>query len=54
LFFNPSLPGKWPSDNTCGILLLFASSSEMTRWIAAFSPVSSEEEDEKVYSEKDG
>jgi len=33
---------------------LIESSSEMTRWIAAFSPVSSEEEDEKLYSETDG
>jgi len=36
------------------IVLSFESSSETTRWIAAFSAVSSEEEDEKVYSENDG
>jgi len=30
------------------------SSSEMTRWIAAFSPASREDDDEKLYSERNG
>jgi len=38
----------------CVSWLLCVSSSEMARWIAAFSPVSSEDEDETLYNERDG
>jgi len=34
--------------------LLSVSSSEMTRWVAAFSPVSEDAEDEKLYDERNG
>jgi len=35
-------------------LLLHVSSSEMTRWIAAFSPAPNDDEDETLYDERDG
>ena len=57
-FLNAGPRGRLSSDHCvhvmCGVLLSSVSSSEMTRWIAAFSPVSSEEEDEKLYTERDG
>jgi len=40
------------SSVTCFYLLL--SSSEMTRWIAAFSPMPNEVETETLYNERDG
>jgi len=40
--------------NAACVAVVLVSSSEMTRWVAAFSPASKDDEDEALYDERNG